>query len=103
MVAEPVPGPDGFLISPDDRLRAEHLRLNDYLLAEEQRSPQTAFDVAIWRKLAKRHFADQIQAVLRQDEGRSTQQARAPQDNRIVCAKFQNGEFPHFKADSVPL
>jgi hypothetical protein len=65
MGAEPVPGPDGFLLSPDDPLRAEHLRLNDYLLGEEQRSPQTPFDVAIWRKLAKRHFADQIQAMLR--------------------------------------
>jgi hypothetical protein len=65
MVVEPVPGPDGFLLSSDDPLRAEHLRLNDYLLGEEQRSPQAPFDVAIWRKLAKRHFADQIQAVLR--------------------------------------
>jgi len=37
----PVPGPDGFLISPSDPLRAAHLRLNDYLLAEEQRSPST--------------------------------------------------------------
>jgi hypothetical protein len=65
MVVEPVPGPDGFLPSPDDPLGAEHLRLNDYLLGEEQRSPQTPFDAAIWRKLAKRRFADQIQAVLR--------------------------------------
>jgi hypothetical protein len=65
MGAAPVPGPDGFLLSPEDPLRAEHLRLDEYLLAEEQRSPQTPFDVAIWRKLAKRHFADQIQAVLR--------------------------------------
>jgi hypothetical protein len=64
MGAAPVPGPDGFLLSPEDRLHAEHLRLNDYLLGEEQRSPQTPFDVAMWRKLAKRHLADQIQAVL---------------------------------------
>jgi hypothetical protein len=41
MVEAPVPGPDGFLLSPDDPLRTEHLRLNDYLLGEEQRSPQT--------------------------------------------------------------
>jgi len=65
MGAEPVPGPDGFLLSPDDPLRAEHLRLNDYLLGEEQRSTQAPFDVAIWRKLAKRGLAGQIQAVLR--------------------------------------
>jgi hypothetical protein len=65
MVVDPVPGPDGFLLSPEDPLRAEHLRLNDYLLGGERRSPQTPFDVAIWRKLAKHHFADQNQAVLR--------------------------------------
>ena len=32
---------------------------------EELRSPQTPFDVAVWRKLAKRNFADYVQAVLR--------------------------------------
>jgi hypothetical protein len=60
----PIPGPDGFLISPSDPLRAAHLRLNDYLLAEEQRSPSTPFDAAVWRKLAKRNFAGQVRAVL---------------------------------------
>jgi hypothetical protein len=62
---ESVPGPDGFLISADDPLRAAQLRLNDYLLAEKQRPPQTPFEVAIWRKLPKRQMADQIDAVLR--------------------------------------
>ncbi len=59
-----LPCPDGFLLSPDDPLRASHERLNDYLLAEEQRPSHMPFDVAIWRKVPKRGFADQIQAVL---------------------------------------
>src|SRR5690242_980353 len=58
------PGPDGYLISPADPLRAAHFRLNEYLLAEEQRPPGAPFDAAAWRKLAKRNFADHIQAVL---------------------------------------
>ncbi len=61
---EPVPGPDGFLIQPDDPLRAAHLRLNDYLLDEEQRSPHTPFDAAVWRKIPKNQLAAQLQAVL---------------------------------------
>ncbi|HYM11721.1 MAG TPA: hypothetical protein VEU62_13380 [Bryobacterales bacterium] len=61
----PIPGPDGFLLSADDPLRAAHLRLNDYLLAEEQRNTAlTPFDVAPWRKLPKRQLVDQVQAVL---------------------------------------
>ena len=65
MVAIPVPGPDGFLLSPDDPLRAAHLRLNDYLLAEEQRdNARTPFDVTVWRKLPKRELVDQVQAIL---------------------------------------
>jgi len=64
-MAEPIlPGPDGFLLSPGDPLRAEHARLDDYLLAEESRPSNTPFDVAIWRKLAKRGLAPQIQATL---------------------------------------
>jgi hypothetical protein len=59
-----LPGPDGFLVSPDDPLRASHLRLNDYLFAEEQRPTNTPFNVAVWRKLPKSSFADQVQAVL---------------------------------------
>src|SRR5437764_12136402 len=59
-----IPGPDGFLLSPGDPLRAAHLRLNDYLLAEEQRPSTIPFNVAIWRKVPKRDFASQIQAVL---------------------------------------
>jgi hypothetical protein len=61
----PVPGPDGFLLSPDDPSRAAHLRLNDYLLAEEQRdTARTPFDVAVWRRLPKRVLVDQVQATL---------------------------------------
>src|SRR5207245_3102085 len=60
----PVPGPDGFLISAGNPLRAAHLRLNDYLLGEEQRPPTTPFDAAVWRKLAKSNLADHVQAVL---------------------------------------
>jgi len=60
-----IPGPDGFLLSPNDPLHAAHVRLNDYLLAEEQRNPTfIPFDVAIWRKLPKRQLVDQIRAVL---------------------------------------
>ena len=60
-----IPGPDGFLLSSNDPLHAAHVRLNDYLLAEEQRNPAfTSFDVAIWRKLPKRHLVDQVRAVL---------------------------------------
>jgi hypothetical protein len=61
----PLPGPDGFLVDPNDPLRAAHRRLNDYLLAEELRSAETPFDAASWRKLSKRNFADYVQAVLR--------------------------------------
>src|SRR5438105_782056 len=59
-----IPGPDGFLLSPDDPLRAAHMRLNDYLLADEQRQSTSPFDVATWRKVPKRELAKQIQAVL---------------------------------------
>jgi hypothetical protein len=59
------PGPDGFLLSVDDPLHAAHLRLNDFLLAEEQRNPAlTPFDAAPWRKLPKRELPGQVQAVL---------------------------------------
>jgi len=60
-----LPGPDGFLLLPDDPLHAAQLRLNDYLFAEEQRNPSVPLDVATWRKLPKRLVADQIVAVLR--------------------------------------
>ena len=60
-----LPAPDGFLISPDDPLRAAQLRLNDYLLAEEQRAPNAAFDMSVWRKLPKGQLAGQIEATLR--------------------------------------
>lgn len=61
-----VPGPDGFLLAPDDPLRDAQLRLNDYLLAEEQRADaRTPFDVAPWKKLSKRDLPGQIQAVLK--------------------------------------
>jgi hypothetical protein len=96
MGAAPVPGPDGFLLSPDDPLRAEHLRLNDYLLGEEQRSQQTPVDVAIWRKLAKRHFADQMQAVLRRLAAELLVAAVGLDDFRehiqIWFAPFRSGE-----------
>ena len=60
-----IPGPDGFLLSPNDPLHAAHVHVNDYLLAEEQRNPTLIpFDVAIWRKLPKRQLVDQIRAVL---------------------------------------
>ena len=61
----PPPGPDGFLRSPADSLHAAQLRLNDYLLAEEQRNPNAPFDAAIWRKLPKRLVPEQVAAVLR--------------------------------------
>lgn len=65
MMEQPVPGPDGFLPEPGDPLLAAHLRINDYLFAEEQRAPNAPFAVAIWRKLPKRFLVEQIQAALR--------------------------------------
>ena len=60
-----IPGPDGFLLSPNDSLHAAHVRLNDYFLGEEQRNPAlTPFDVAIWRKLPRRELVNQVTAVL---------------------------------------
>ena len=59
-----MPGPDGFLLSPDDPLHAAQLRLSDYLFAEEQRDPAAPVDVAIWRKLPKRLIPDQVAALL---------------------------------------
>jgi len=57
--------PDGFPLSPNDPVHDAQLRLNEYLLGEEQRNPAlTAFDVAIWRKLGKRQLLDQVRAVL---------------------------------------
>ena len=61
----PLPGPDGFLLAPDDPLHAAHIRLNDYLLAEEQRPSDQPFDVAVWRRVPGRLMAGQIAAVLR--------------------------------------
>ena len=61
-----VPCPDGFLLTPDDPLRAFHVRLNDFLIAEEQRNAaMTAFDVSPWRKLPKRELPQQTLAILR--------------------------------------
>ena len=60
-----IPGPDGFLLSSDDPLHAAQLRVNDYLLAEEQRNPAvTPFDISPWRKLPKRELIGQTQALL---------------------------------------
>ena len=60
-----IPGPDGFLLSPNDPLHAAHVLLNDYLLAEEQRNPALVpFDATKWRKLPKRQLVDQVRAVL---------------------------------------
>lgn len=60
-----IPGPDGFLLSANDPLYTAHVRLNDYLLAEEQRNPALVpFDAAIWQKLPKRQLVDQVRAVL---------------------------------------
>lgn len=60
-----VPGPDGCLFSLNDPLRAEHLRVNEYLLSEENRPSNAPFDTAPWRKLPKHRLTDHIQAVLR--------------------------------------
>lgn len=61
-----IPCPDGFLLSPDDPLRAAHLRLNDFLVAEEGRDPSAApIDAGPWRKLPKRELPGLMLAVLR--------------------------------------
>jgi len=60
-----IPGPDGFLLSPNDPVHGAQLRLNDYLLGEEQRnSAVTPFEISTWRKLPKRQLVDQVRAVL---------------------------------------
>jgi hypothetical protein len=60
------PGPDGFLRSSNDPLYAAHRRLNDFLIAEDQRSAaQTPVDVTTWRKLPKQELIGQTLAVLR--------------------------------------
>jgi len=59
-----VPCPDGFLIADDDPLRGAHLRVNDYLLAEEQRPTSTPFDLTPWRRLQKRELPGQTLSVL---------------------------------------
>ena len=61
-----IPCPDGFLLAADDPLRTAHLRLNDFLIVEEQRNAAaTAFDLSPWRKLPKRELPPQTLAVLR--------------------------------------
>ena len=61
-----IPGPDGYLPSRADPLYAEHLLLNDYLLAEETRDQtRTEFNVRVWKKLPKQKVAAQIEAALR--------------------------------------
>lgn len=60
-----LPCPDGFLLSLDDPLQAAHLRLNDFLLAEEARDPAAAPIAADpWRKLPKRQLPELTLAVL---------------------------------------
>ena len=59
-----IPCPDGFLLSPDDPLFFAHTRLNEYLVAEEERGPATAFDMRPWKKLAKRDLPGQTMSVL---------------------------------------
>lgn len=59
-----MPCPDGFLLAEDDPLRLAHLRLNDFLISEEQRRSTTGFDLASWRNLPKRELPRQTLAVL---------------------------------------
>jgi hypothetical protein len=61
-----LPGPDGFLLDPDDPLFRAQLRLNDYLLAEEQRdTARTPFNMTPWRKIPARALLQQVEAILR--------------------------------------
>ncbi|MBS1803178.1 MAG: hypothetical protein JST28_07400 [Acidobacteria bacterium] len=59
-----LPGPDGFLLAPSDPLRNAHLRLNEFLLAEEQRDPNSPIDAAPWRKVPKRELPGLTLAIL---------------------------------------
>lgn len=62
--------PDGFLLTPRDPLRVAHERINDFLIAEEQRNAaKVAFDVSPWRKLPKRELPQQTVAVLSEFAG----------------------------------
>ena len=61
-----LPCPDGYLLASDDPSRALHLRLNDFLVAEEQRDVTfAAIDAGPWRKLPKRELPGQTLAILR--------------------------------------
>ena len=61
-----LPCPDGFLLEPDDSLRSAHLRLNDFLIAEQGRNAALIpFDLKPWRKLPKRELPQQTLAILR--------------------------------------
>jgi hypothetical protein len=59
-----LPGPDGFLLESDDPLRTDHLRLNDFLVAEEQRDSAFEIDAGAWRKLPKPEVPHLTLAVL---------------------------------------
>jgi hypothetical protein len=64
-MADLIPGPDGFLLSPADPLFRRQLRLNDYLLAEEQRAAtQSSFDPTPWRKTSKDEIPSLVEAAL---------------------------------------
>jgi len=59
-----IPCLDGFLLSPDDPLFSAHTRVNDFLLAEEQRDPSTPFDPRPWKKLPKRDIPSLTLSIL---------------------------------------
>jgi hypothetical protein len=58
------PGPDGFLLQPDDPLRVAHRRIDDYLLNQELLSTGGSEDRTAWRKVPKKELGEQIAAVL---------------------------------------
>ena len=61
-----LPGPDGFPLSPSDRLHAAQLLLNEYLTTEVVHDPERfSPDPTRWKKLPKRQAIDLIEAVLR--------------------------------------
>ena len=64
-MADLFPGPDGFLLSADDPLFQSHLRLNDYLLSQEQSGGgQPSVDAAPWKRLPRQELSPLVEAVL---------------------------------------
>ena len=60
-----LPGPDGFLPTPGDRLNDAHRLLDEFLSEEVQDLERFVPDPVKWKKIPKRQALDVIEAILR--------------------------------------